>query len=282
MTNKTKIEIKALISLLSETAPQNLVVIKNKLIELKRDALPFLEEALIHENPKIQDAVSSILEDLRINDLTRHWVTFSSRKGEIDLEEGAFLYAAYAYPHLDMNPYRRILDQWAYEIKGLLNSGRSEKKSFQVVVEYFFQTLGFMGNRENYYDSKNSYLPALIDTKKGLPITLSVLLLLITKRLNLPFFPIGMPGHFILKYEGEGKALYIDPFNGGKILTQKDCIINFLTNSGYGFREEYLQKSGNRAVLERMIRNLIAVYTHEDNQSAVSFMTKLIEILHGP
>ena len=279
MTNKTKQEIKALISLLSETAPQNLMVIKNKLIELKQEAIPFLKEALIHENPKIQEAVSSILEMVRINDLTRQWITFSSRKGEVDLEEGAFLFAAYAYPQLDVTQYRRILDQWAKEIKVLSNSGHSGKKLFQVVLEYFFQTLEFIGNRENYYDSKNSYLPALIDTKKGLPITLSVLLLLITKRLNLPFFPIGMPGHFILKYEREGESLYIDPFNGGKILTQKDCI-DFLTNSGYGFREEYLQKTGNRAILERMIRNLITVYTQEDNQSAVSFMTKLIEILH--
>ncbi len=281
MINKTEIEIKALISLLSETAPQNLMVIKNKLIELKRKALPFLQEALTHENPKIQNAVSLILEEIRINDLTRKWFTFSSGKGEVDLEEGAFLYAAYAYPHLDAGQYRRILNQWADEIAVLLDSSRLEKKSFQVVLEYFFQTLGFTGNQENYDDPQNSYLPAVIDIKKGLPITLSVIFLLITKRLNLPFFPVGMPGHFIVKYQGERETFFIDPFNGGKILTQQDCI-DFLTHSGYGYREEYLQITGSRAILERMIRNLITVYSHNDNQPAVSFMTKLIEILHRP
>ena len=180
-------DIKALISLLSETAPQNLMVIKNKLIELKENAIPFLQEALTHENPQIQNAVSSILEEIRIDDLTRKWITFASGKGEVDLEEGAFLYASYTFPHLDVVHYQRILNHWADEMAGILHSGRIVKKSSQVVLEYFFQTLGFTGNRENYHDPQNSYLPAVIDSKKGLPITLSVIFLLITKRLNLPF-----------------------------------------------------------------------------------------------
>jgi regulator of sirC expression with transglutaminase-like and TPR domain len=279
--NKTEKEIKALISLLSETAPKNLIVIKNKLIDLKQKAFPFLQEALTHENPKIRNAVSSILEEIRIDDLTRKWIAFASGKGDVDLEEGAFLYSTYGYPHLDVAQYQRILNQWTDEIARLLNSGRLIEKSFQIVLNYFFQTLGFTGNRENYHDPENSYLPAVIDSKKGLPITLSVIFLLITKRLNLPFFPVGMPGHFIVKYQGDGEMFFIDPFNGGKVLTEQDCI-NFLTNSGYGYREEYLQITGNRAILERMIRNLINVYTQNDDQPAVTFMTKLIEILHRP
>ncbi|MHB8483751.1 MAG: SirB1 family protein, partial [Nitrospiria bacterium] len=252
-----------------------------KLIELNGNALPFLQEALSHENPKIQNEVSSILEEIRVNDLFRKWITFASGKGEVDLEEGAFLYAVYAYPHLDVVHYRRILNRWADEVAGLLNSSRLVNKSFQVMLEYFFQTLGFTGNRENYYDPQNSYLPAVIDTKKGLPITLSVIFSLIAKRLNLPFFPVGMPSHFIVKYQGDRETFFIDPFDGGKILTVQDCI-NFLTRSGYGYREEYLQITGNRAILERMIRNLITVYTQNDDQPAVSFMTKLIDILHRP
>ncbi|MFI5304462.1 MAG: SirB1 family protein [Nitrospiria bacterium] len=281
MINKTEKEIQALISLLSETAPQNLILIKDKLIELKQKAFPFLQEALTHENPKIQNAVSSILEEIRINDLIRKWIIFASGKGEVDLEEGAFLYSTYAYPHLDVVHYRRILNQWADEIAGLLDSSSLGNKLFQVVLDYFFQTLAFTGNQENYHNPENSYLPAVIDFKKGLPITLSVIFLLITKRLNLPFFPVGMPSHFIVKYQGEWETFFLDPFNGGKILTEQECI-NFLTRSGYGYREEYLQTTGNRAILERMIRNLITVYTQNDDQPAVTFMTKLIEILHRP
>jgi hypothetical protein len=218
--NKTEKEIKALISLLSDTAPQNLIVIKNKLIELKQKAFPFLQEALIHEDPKIRNAISSILEEMRINNFNRKWIIFASVRGEVDLEEGAFIYSTYAYLHLDVVRYRRILNQWADEISGLLDSSRLGNKSYQIVQDYFFQTLGFKGNRENYHDPENSYLPAVIEGKMGLPITLSVILLLITKRLNLPFFPIGMPGHFIVKYQGERESFFLDPFNEGKILTE--------------------------------------------------------------
>lgn len=279
MINKREKEIKALISLLSETTPQNLNLIKNKLIELKQKAFPYLQEALTHKNPKVRNEVSSILEELRINELARKWTIFASVEGEVDLEEGAFLYSSYAYPHLDVEKYRRILNQWADDIEGLSDSRSLGNRSFQIVLNYFFQTLGFTGNRENYHDPENSYLPAVIDLKKGLPITLSVVFLLVTKRLNLPFFPVGMPSHFIVKYQGERNMFYIDPFNGGKILTEQDCI-NFLTLSGFGYREEYLQITGNRAILERMMRNLINDYTRVDDQPAVACMTKLIEILH--
>ncbi|MBI1821234.1 MAG: hypothetical protein HY036_07455 [Nitrospirae bacterium] len=60
-----------------------------------------------------------------------------------------------------------------------------------------------------------------------------------------------------------------------------ECI-DFLTHSGYGDQEEYLHKTGTRAILERMLQNLIAVYSRNNQSSAVSFMTELIEILHRP
>ncbi len=274
-------QIKALISLLSEKNSKNLTVIKNRLIELKPDSLPFLQDALTHENPKIQNEVSSILEEVRLQHLTRLWIAFASCKDELDLEEGSFLYSSYAFPRLEVQVYRRTLNQWADELKTLLKSNRPTVKPFQAVLDFFFHTLGFTGNKENYHDPQNSYLPAVIDTKRGLPITLSVIFLLITNRLNLPFFPIGMPGHFIVKYQAERENFYIDPFNGGKILTRQDCI-DFLTQAGYGYRVEYLQTTGHRAILERMLRNLAAEYSRDNQSSAVSYISKLIEILHRP
>ncbi|MBI1823117.1 MAG: hypothetical protein HY200_00240 [Nitrospirae bacterium] len=279
--NPIETEIKALISLLSETDDRNLSLIKRRLIELHSDMLPFLIEALSHADLKIQKEAASLLENIRIDVLNRKWIVFCSEPNEVNLEEGAFLISTYAFPHLNSESYRLILNQWADDISQALKRDRSGKKKYQIVLNTFFQKLGFTGNRENYHDPDNSYLPAVMDRKTGLPITLSLLLVLIARRLNLPFYPVGMPGHFIVTYTGEGESLFIDPFNGGKLVTKEECIV-FLTNSGYGYRENYLQVTGNRAILERMLRNLISVYSQQHQPDAVVVMTRLVEILHRP
>ncbi|MFI5305641.1 MAG: SirB1 family protein [Nitrospiria bacterium] len=279
MTDISENEIKALISLLSEKDPQNLKTIKNKLFQLYQPALPYLKQAMNDKDIRIRSEVTSILEEFRVNDLTKRWIAFTSGSGEINLEQGALLFSLYCYPDLNMEEYRMTLDRWASQISEHLNRNHSAESSIQIVQQYFFKNLGFTGNQDDYNNPHNSYLPAVMDSKRGLPITLSVVFLLITRRLHLPYYPIGMPGHFIVKYQDAKMSFFLDPFNGGRILNEQDCV-QFLLQSGYGYRKEYLEKTGDRTILQRMILNLIPVYTSKNNDRAASFMTKLIDILN--
>ena len=87
---RTENEIRALITLLSETTPQILSTIKRKLFTLNSSSRLFLEQVLHHDNIKIQKEVSSVLEELLLSDVKRQWVNFTSRNSEPDLEEGNF------------------------------------------------------------------------------------------------------------------------------------------------------------------------------------------------
>ena len=122
---------------------------------------------------------------------------------------------------------------------------------------------------------------SVLERKTGIPITLSLLYLFLGARLGLPFSGVGMPGHFIVKYETPSERIFLDPFSGGHPLTIEECN-RFLVNAGYGLKEEYLATTPAREILSRVIRNLVFIYTRLDDQSRVKRLERFLEMLHRP
>ena len=102
--------------------------------------------------------------------------------------------------------------------------------------------------------------------------------MLLGKRLGLPVFGIGMPGHFLVRYESERYQVFIDCFNTGAFLTERDCA-RFLTQAGYGFDEQYLSKSTNRAILIRSLRNLVPIYHKQNDRVREARLSRFIRVL---
>ena len=88
---------------------------------------------------------------------------------------------------------------------------------------YLFAEAGFRGNTKNYYEVENSYLNCVMDRRTGIPISLSTVYLLMGKRLQLPVHGIGMPGHFLVKFDSDKYKIFIDCWNGGAGLTEQNC-----------------------------------------------------------
>ena len=83
-----------------------------------------------------------------------------------------------------------------------------------------FEQANLRGNREDYYDPRNSFLNDVLDRGLGIPITLSIIYMEVAKRVGLPLAGVGMPGHFLLKHYGhDGNEMLIDCFNRGDILS---------------------------------------------------------------
>ena len=141
----------------------------------------------------------------------------------MDLEQGAFLIARYAYPSLTSPRIRRQLDDMAQEVRDRIGPRASGEETVKTLNRYLFTEQGFKGNTKNYYEFENSYLNCVIDRRTGIPISLSTVYLLIGKRLGLPVHGIGMPGHFLVKYESDRYKIFVDCFNGGALLTEKNC-----------------------------------------------------------
>jgi regulator of sirC expression with transglutaminase-like and TPR domain len=254
-------QIKALIKLLSDENARVARMVKEKLVEIGDPAIPFLLEAESRQ-PVMAQRIEAVLDEIRGSRLEEELRQLSNREYqgiELDLEQGAFLIARYAYPALDVGAYVRRLDAMAEAVWDRMGTRGSADQAVKTLGRYLFGEQGFRGNSKHYYDPDNSYLNRVIDRRTGIPISLSVLYLLIGRRLDLPVYGVGMPGHFLVKFEGERHPIFVDCFNGGAVLTEQDCQ-RFLCQAGYGFDEQYLARSSHRAILIRMLKNLIVVY----------------------
>ena len=273
-------QIRALIRLLSDEYDRIVRTISGRLIDIGPSAVPLLQEAEI-EQPEMADRIASVLEEIRGGKLEEELTELAALPDEaMSLETGAFLIARYAYPGLDVARYHDQLDTMAAEVRARIGQRASGEEAVNALNRYLFTEQGFKGNTKNYYEVENSYLNCVMDRRVGIPISLSVVYLLIGQRLAFPLFGIGMPGHFLVKYESDRYNIFIDCFNGGALLTEKNCA-RFLTEAGYGFEEKYLEKSQVRAILSRMLKNLLAIYAKADDSVKIARVTKFIEILGG-
>ena len=271
-------QIRALIRLLGDEDERIVKTISGRLIDFGDSAVPLLQEAEI-EQPDMADRIATILEEIRGSRLEEELQNLVNQPGhDVDLEAGTFLLARYAYPSLDVSVYERQLDGMACELRGQIGSRVSGEETVKALNRYLFTEQGFKGNTKNYYELENSYLNRVIDRRTGIPISLSAVYLLVGKRLGLPVHGIGMPGHFLVKYESEKYKIFIDCFNGGALLTEKNCA-RFLTEAGYGFEDRYLQKSPTRAILTRMIKNLLAIYSKLNDPLKKMRLVRFMEIL---
>jgi regulator of sirC expression with transglutaminase-like and TPR domain len=262
-------QIRALIRLLADEDEKIVQTISGRLIDIGPSAVPLLQEAEI-EQPEMAERIASVLEEIRGGKLEDELITLAALPDDrMDLEHGSFL---------DVAAYSRQLDEMAQEVRDRIGPRASGEETVKTLNRYLFTEQGFKGNTKNYYEVENTYLNRVIDRRTGIPISLSIVYLLIGKRLRLPVHGIGMPGHFLVKYESDRYKIFVDCFNGGALLTEKNCQ-RFLTEAGYGFDERYLQHSPVRAIISRMIKNLLAIYVKVGDPIRQTRLTKFMEIL---
>jgi regulator of sirC expression with transglutaminase-like and TPR domain len=199
---------------------------------------------------------------------------------QTDLQHGVFLIARYAFPNLDVDGYISKLDEMAAQVRDRMGRRVSGEDAVKALNRHLFSELGFRGNTKNYYEVDNSYLNRVLDRRTGIPISLSIVYILVGRRLGLPVYGIGMPGHFLVKFDSERYRVFVDSFNAGALLSERDCA-RFLMQAGYGFEEKYLQKSSTRAILVRTLKNLVAIYGKLNDSVKEARMSRFIQILDG-
>jgi regulator of sirC expression with transglutaminase-like and TPR domain len=124
---------------------------------------------------------------------------------------------------------------------------------------FLFEDLHFGGDEEEFYNPDNSYLNRVMDRRLGNPISLCVLYILLGRRLRLPITGIGLPGHFVCRYQTSSVELYIDAYERGNLVTKADCI-QYLHETHFGLRDEYLSPQSARRMLLRICSNLHQIY----------------------
>jgi len=180
-------------------------------------------------------------------------------EADVPLDEAAVLIAAVAQPGLDVDAQLRRLDDLA---------GACPEASLAGLRRYLFADLGFTGNRQEYGDPRNSFLDQVLDRRLGIPISLSVVTVEVGRRLGVPLVGVGMPGHFLVGAADE-PGTYVDPFNGGQVLDPDGCESVFRSLGATGpFWPSYLEPTGARAILARMLANLQNLFVPSDLPAA--------------
>jgi regulator of sirC expression with transglutaminase-like and TPR domain len=190
--------------------------------------------------------------------------------GRIDLARAALSIARWAYPGLDVDAYLDRLDGLARAVDGTRRSPDALGRLHRL-REYLFVEQGFAGNRDDYYDPRNSFLNDVLDRRQGIPITLSLVLMEVGKRLGLAIEGIGLPGHFISGARLDDSQILLDPFNGGALLTPEDCegLVGSVLGREVTLSPEHYAPVSGRQLLTRILANLKGAYWRREEWGRV-------------
>src|SRR5687768_13994993 len=139
------------------------------------------------------------------------------------LDRAALLIAAEEYPDLDVDDYLARIDGLADGVRARLSGDEGPAGVLAAINGHLYRELGFRGNRDEYYDPRNSYLNDVIERRTGIPITLAVMYQAVAGRLGHRLVGVNLPMHFMLAWPLADDTLLIDAFEDGAIVTPRDC-----------------------------------------------------------
>jgi regulator of sirC expression with transglutaminase-like and TPR domain len=250
----------ALLKLLADEDNAVYRPVREKILSYGSDVIGWLQPHTLSNDPALRRRAHDIISHFGRQAADNRFLAFCLKHGEeFELEEGVWLLAQTQYPDINVEAYRALLDTFAAELRERLDLTREPKEVLTRINAYLFEELGFSGNEENYYDPENSYLNRVIDRRTGNPINLSLLYMLLARRLRLPVTGIGLPGHFICRHQSSAAEIFIDAFNGGKFLSKADCV-QYLAHANYSLRDDCLAPVSSRRMLLRICGNLHQTY----------------------
>jgi regulator of sirC expression with transglutaminase-like and TPR domain len=173
------------------------------------------------------------------------------------LDRAALDLASIHFPGLEAEPFLSQLNELASRLGDRLRNFNDGRDFVEKAQRYLFEDLGFHGNQTDFFDPLNSCLNQVLERRTGIPITLSVMYMEIARRLHMPVYGIGLPRHFVLEFDDGNYSTYIDPFNGGKPITARDC---FALAHAEVADPALLKRVTKKQIVIRMLQNLHDVY----------------------
>ncbi len=188
-------------------------------------------------------------------------------EANLPLDRAALLIAAEEYPSLNVDDDLSLLDQLASAARRRFDEHDDLRAKVLKLRDFLFVDIGLAGNQDDYFDPRNSFLNEVLHRRTGIPITLSLVFIEVARRLNLPLFGVGMPGHFVVKCEAGEEVILLDPFHKGRELTGDDCreMISKMYGETLSFHPSFLRAVSKRQMLTRMLQNLKGIYSRSND-----------------
>jgi regulator of sirC expression with transglutaminase-like and TPR domain len=203
---------------------------------------------------------------------------------EIDLLRGAAEISRLYRPDVDPFVVHREIESLGARARECVPAAADLPGRARALNGFLFEEQGFSGNREDYYDPRNSFIDQVVSRRVGIPITLALVYTEVARRAGVPAWGIGFPGHFLVKVgRGEG-ALVLDPFAAGALLSPEALDARLAALYGddalrVASNPALLRAASSREILVRMLRNLKAIYLHRgDSERALTAVSAILTL----
>ncbi len=206
-------------------------------------------------------------------------------KENFSLAEASLLIAQDIYGDLDVDHYLGRLNEMAETVRARVPGDAFAEQKILAINHHLFRELQYLGNVDDYYDPRNSYLNEVMDRHTGIPITLAILYMEIGRRLGLAIHGVSFPGHFLVKLKVKRGHMVIDPFIGGETQSESDLrqrLVQVLPASEVEMAPiyRYLETASPRQIIARMLRNLKNIYMQtEKPYAALDVMQRMLLLL---
>lgn len=285
--------IQALINLVDDPDEQIYEHVRGELVKCGTTALPILESTWETDlfGSKHHERIDKIIQEIQFEEVKKeltNWLNSSEK----DLIKGACIVAKYENHALDESEILNKIQNIRRDIWLELNENQTSFEKVKIFNKIFFSHHKFEGDKEDYFSPANSLINKVLETRKGNPLSLSLLYSVIAQSLDLPIYGVNLPNHFILAYmdvngvhaqndqENEfGVLFYINTFSRGSIFDTEE-IKSFLDGLKVEHKRDFFEPCSNTAIIRRMLTNLISSYQQTGKSQIIDDLIELRSILN--
>ena len=279
----THSEIESLMLLLGDPDPFVQEQVQLRFMELGNRAIPILDQIRVEtKNKEEKKRAKDVLYKLTFTSLKEDFaeLLLEGVGNRAQLERAVITLARFGNPTLRESEYVKKLDYFADMIRSSLRYNRSEREEMQTFMKFIFEDLNFRGDNKDYHNPANGFIDQVIERRKGLPISLSLVAMFIARRLQLPVFGVNMPIHFMLAFVGEKEEPLIDPYDQGAEVSYDQCYF-FLKKNNVTPKPDHFKMASDLNILARCIRNLMHSYERNEEHERVRDLKSLLELVEG-
>jgi len=228
--------------------------VRRQLLDAGRSAQPLLRRAARHADPKVRIRARGLLEERARRERFRRLCAYVATR-PIDLEKALILLARWADPELDVRPTRALLDSLAQQVRKLSQERNEELYQASALADVLGRQLGYGSSSQEFHHPDNIHLHRALARRRGMPLTLSAIYQFVARRAGIRTALLPLPGHVMLRLYAGTKSVIVDPYDRGKLRTERDCRA-YLKMNGLGFQQAWFQDASDASMLRRQFLNL--------------------------
>lgn len=276
-------ELNALINLIDDPDEDIFRQVSSRLLNIGRPAIFALEKAITnYPTTFVQNRIEFLIHDIHIQWVKlslENWIANDSK----NLCRGAYIVSTIQYPDLEEDDLLIYLDELKKDVNFEINCKLTPLEKIKTFNHAFFEIHKYSGNYSNFYSPFNNYINHVFESRKGNPLSLSIVYLILAQYLGLPIYGINLPRNFVVAWvngygtENQNVAFYINPYNKGISLTKNEIDI-FLQQQKLTPQESYYEPCSNIDLIRRLLLNLLTAYEQSGNTQRYDELNVLLKL----